>query len=85
VFIEWNKAIGEGMSLVRDVITAAFEKPDIYAAIQTIAAARNGKEISPERLGRWLAQNKGSIVGNLTLVSAGMARNGLPFWQIKEC
>jgi hypothetical protein len=84
VFMEWHKALGENVTLVRDVIAAAFGHPDLYAALKAVAASRNGKEISPDRLGRWLARNKGSIVNNLTLVRTGSVSGGFPLWQIQR-
>jgi putative DNA primase/helicase len=93
VFMEWHKALGETLTLVRDIIVGAsardimgaFNHPDFYAALMAVASARNGKEISPERLGRWLAKNKGAIVNGLTLVRAGGVSGGLPLWQVRKC
>ena len=84
VFVEWHRVLGEGAKLVRDVIAAAFGDPAFYAALVTVAASRNGREISPERLGRWLARNKGAIVNDLTLIRAGGVSGGYPLWQIQK-
>jgi putative DNA primase/helicase len=84
VFTEWHKALGENPTLVKDIIAAAFNYPDFYAALVTVAVARNGKEISLERLGRWLSKNKGSIVNDLSLISAGGIAGGYPLWRIRK-
>jgi hypothetical protein len=84
VFTEWHRVLGEHVNLVRDVIAAAFGDPAFYAALVTVAASRNGREISPERLGRWLARNKGAIVNDLTLIRAGGVSGGYPLWQIQK-
>jgi hypothetical protein len=84
VFLRWHEVIGESAVLVREIIAAAFGAPDFYAALLTVASARSGKEISPERLGRWLVKNKGSVTCHLTLIRAKGISGGLPRWQIKE-
>jgi hypothetical protein len=48
-----------------------------------VAAAKNGKEISPDRLGRWLAKNRGMTVNGLILVRTGVISGGFPLWAIK--
>jgi hypothetical protein len=55
--------------------------PDFYHALAAVAVARSGGTISNERLGRWLNNNNGKIVGKLKLVRVGN-RNGYPLWQI---
>jgi hypothetical protein len=84
VFTEWHQALGEGTYLQRQVINEAYAHSDLYAAILVVAASRNGKEISPERLGRWLARNKGLIANNLMLVHAGGISGGYPLWKIEK-
>ena len=83
VFTEWHRVLGEHVNLVRDVIAVAFGDPPFYAALVTVAVSRNGREISPDRLGRWLARNKGAIVNDLILAPAGIL-NGYPRWHIKK-
>jgi hypothetical protein len=83
VFTEWHKALGETATLVRDVIADANKHPDFYAALFVVAAAKSGKEISPERLGRWLVRNRGLIVNGLTLVRGGAISGALPLWAIR--
>ncbi len=83
IFTEWHRVLGEDDKLVRDVIAAAFGDSAFYASLVTVAASRNGREISPERLGRWLARNKGTIANGLTLVRAGYLSTG-PLWQIQK-
>lgn len=85
VLDEWFKALGEKEVLVRDVIATAYNYPDFYAALLTVAATHNGKEISPERLGRWLVKSRGSIVNNLTLDRTGIAHGGYSFWRVQKC
>jgi hypothetical protein len=82
VFTEWHKALGEKECLVRDVI-AAINHPGFHAALLIVAMARNGKEISPDRLGRWLAKNRGMTVSGLTLVRAGAISGGFPLWVVR--
>jgi hypothetical protein len=84
VFMEWHKALGEKPTLVRDIIAAALSHSDFYAVLLTVAGTRNGKEISPERLGRWLVKNRGSIVNDLILIRAGGIQGGFPLWQIQK-
>jgi hypothetical protein len=84
VFTEWHRVLGEGAKLVRDVVSAAFGDPPFYASLLTVAASSNGREISPERLGRWLARNKGAIVNDLTLIRTGGVSGGYPRWQIQK-
>jgi hypothetical protein len=83
VFTEWHNALGETEYLVRDVIADAVNHPGLYAALLVVAATKNGKDISPERLGRWLARNRGMIVNGLTLIRAGMIAGGSRFWMVK--
>jgi hypothetical protein len=83
VFTEWHNALGEKPHLVRDVIAEAVNHPSFHAALLIVAAAKNGKEISPDRLGRWLARNRGMTVNGLTLVRAKGTSGGLPVWQVR--
>jgi hypothetical protein len=83
VFTEWHNALGEKALLVRDVVADAANHPGFHAALLIVAAAKNGKEISPDRLGRWLAKNRGMTVNGLTLVRAGVVSGGFPLWAVK--
>jgi hypothetical protein len=78
-------AQGVGGDRVYDsgVIAEAFNHPDLYAVLFAVAAAKTGKEISPDRLGRWLARNKGQIVNRLTLVRTRTVNGGFPFWAVR--
>jgi hypothetical protein len=58
VFMEWHNAMGGKALLVRDIIADAVNHAGFHAALLIVAAARNGKEISPDRLGRWLVRNR---------------------------
>jgi hypothetical protein len=84
VFLEWYRVLNDRAVLVREVIAAAFGEPDLYAALLSVAMTRSGKEISPDRLGRWLARNKGMVINDLTLVRTGSTANGSPVWQIRR-
>jgi hypothetical protein len=84
VFLEWYRVLNDRAVLVREVIAAAFGEPDLYAVLLSVAMTRNGKEISPDRLGRWLARNKDMVINDLTLVRTGSTANGSPIWQIRR-
>jgi hypothetical protein len=84
VFVEWHKVMGGNDLLVREVIATASSYPDLFVALIAVAAHKNGKEISPERLGRWLARNRGAIVSNLTLVRSAVITGGFPLWKIEQ-
>jgi hypothetical protein len=83
VFTEWHRVLKEKSVLMREIIDAALNDPSFYAALMTVAATRNGKEISLERLGRWLRNNKGSIVDNLILVRISIL-HGYSVWQVQK-
>jgi hypothetical protein len=83
VFAEWHGAFEGKDLLIRDVIADAVNHPSLYAALLVIAAAKNDKEISPERLGRWLARNRGMNVNGLTLVRTRTVSGGLSFWAVR--
>jgi hypothetical protein len=83
VFTEWHNAFAEKELLIRDVIAEAVNHPSLYAALLVIAAAKNGKEISPDRLGKWLAKNRGMTVNGLTLVRTGIIAGGSSIWVVR--
>jgi hypothetical protein len=68
---------------VREIIAAAFGDPEFYAALLTVAATRSGKEISPDRLGRWLVRNKGTVADGLMLVRNSISKV-YPIWQMMK-
>jgi hypothetical protein len=71
VIDEWRRVIGDRRVLVREAIAEALKtdgqfeswiNPGLREALITVARGSGREDISPDRLGRWLAKNKGRIV-----------------------
>lgn len=82
VFAEWHRVIGEREGLQRDIIEAAIGDQTFQVALLAIAARPNDREISPERLGKWLPKNKGKIAGSFRLVFCANTNKG-PRWRVE--
>jgi hypothetical protein len=82
VIMQWqaNLQIGTKYS-IQDVIGRAINVPTFYAALMGVAASHGGQNVSNERLGRWLKQVEGKMVGKLMLKSAGRTA-GYPMWML---
>ena len=92
VITEWHKVFGKRPVRTRDIIDAAINKeqvapsewgfvyPDLREALLHVANA-NGN-ISSRGLGRWLAANKGRVVGGKRIVP-GTVQNGYQEWQLE--
>jgi hypothetical protein len=72
VFAEWHRVLGEDRVQAKTVIERAINDQDFYAALMAVADSYKGT-ISPERLGRWLGQNKDRIAGSLSCVGQVLA------------
>jgi hypothetical protein len=82
VIEQWkvNLQIGTRYS-VQDVIGRAINVPSFYAALMSVASSHSGQTVNSMRLGRWLKQVAGKLVGNLMLRSPGRL-NGYPMWVL---
>jgi putative DNA primase/helicase len=68
VFSAWRFELPSGRHQVADVIDFALTRPALCAALLEVAASRDGRdEISPRRLGKWLARNENTISGRYKL------------------
>jgi hypothetical protein len=56
---------------MREIISAAINRPDFHNALLAVAASQNGNVVSNDRLGRWLKRNEGKIVSGLSIICAG--------------
>ena len=84
VLVQWKEALGTGSAhTMREIIAAAVNRPDFHNALLTVAAARTGKVVSNERLGRWFKASEGKIVNALHIIREGM-RDGYPMWRLNE-
>jgi hypothetical protein len=85
VIMQWkgNLTINKGYT-VQEVIGRAINDPSFYAALMTVAGSRSGQAVSNDRLGRWLKQVQGKMVGNLVLRSPGKNHGGYPLWSLLQ-
>ena len=60
-----------------------FLRADFRAACLEIAIDKNG-QISPRRLGRWLARNRNLRVGNLKLIAKIPGNGGKVAWSVRQ-
>jgi putative DNA primase/helicase len=68
VFSAWRFELPAGRHQVADVIDFVSTRPGLRAALLEVAASRDGRdEISPRRLGKWLARNENTISGQYKL------------------
>jgi putative DNA primase/helicase len=82
VMAQWRRYIGlQRVVTQQEVIKDAVKVPDFLAALMNVAEAKSGKEISKERLGRWLNDNNGRIVKGTSLRRVGND-GGYPRWKL---
>jgi hypothetical protein len=82
VIMQWKEHLQIGTKYsVQDVIERAINVPSFYTALMNVASARTGHTVSNDRLGRWLKQVQGKMVGNLMLQSTGK-KDGYPMWSL---
>jgi putative DNA primase/helicase len=83
VLEQWKRCLGVLSShSIQQVITRAIPDMDFFNALMAVAADRQGG-LSNRRLGRWLSQNNGKIVGRLKLANKGLSA-GYQLWQVIE-
>jgi hypothetical protein len=83
VITQWQECLGRASDFtVQQVIARALANGDLHMALMTVAAAKNGTMISPDRLGRWLKKNEGRIVNGNALKCVGIMR-GYPRWMLR--
>ena len=82
VIMQWQANLQLGVTYsVQNVIERAINVPSFYTALMNVAASRTGQTVSNDRLGRWLKQVQGKMVGNLMLQSPGKSA-GYPLWSL---
>jgi hypothetical protein len=82
VIMQWKEQLQIGTEYsIQEVIERAINAPGFYTALMNVAGSRAGQSISNERLGRWLKQVRGKMVGNLVLQSPGR-RVGHALWVL---
>ena len=80
--MQWQANLQLGVTYsVQNVIERAINVPSFYTALMNVAASRTGQTVSNDRLGRWLKQVQGKMVGNLMLQSPGKSA-GYPLWSL---
>jgi hypothetical protein len=85
IVLQWYEALGTVSSYtMREVINAAFNRPDFYNALLAVAAAgRASNLLSNERLGRWFKSNENKIASGFSIVRTG-AKDGYPRWRLSN-
>jgi hypothetical protein len=70
IVLQWKEALGTTSSFtMREIISAAVNRPNFYNALLTVAAAGWASNLlSNERLGRWLKANENKIAGGFSIV-----------------
>ena len=58
--------------------------PDFLAALLAVAASKDGKGVSPERLGRWLRSVEGRFRDAKVLRNDGII-HGATLWRLQRC
>jgi putative DNA primase/helicase len=82
VITQWRDHLQIGTRYtVQEVIGRAINVPSFYTALMNVASSRTGQTVSSDRLGRWLKQAQGKMVGNLMLQSPGR-KDGYSMWSL---
>lgn len=87
VFTTWHAAFGSTPMAAKDVIAAAnrkdeffdFTRPELREALAQVAEL--GGSINSRRLGSWLGDENGTILGGFRLTKHGVV-NGIAVWRI---
>ena len=84
VAVQWKEHLGVGsLYTIQELVGRAMNIPTLYTALMSVAANKTGGVISNDRLGRWLKQVEGRIVGGLKLVRAG-TQHGYSTWSLRQ-
>ncbi|MBY0411699.1 MAG: PriCT-2 domain-containing protein [Burkholderiaceae bacterium] len=91
----WYSVFGTRSVLVREAIDLASQHrngiypsrtevlhPDFQEALMTVAGVAG--RINSRTLGKWLASNRGRIVGGKRFIHHGIDRNGIAKWGVEE-
>jgi hypothetical protein len=81
VLAGWHAAVGSGRCTAQEIIglSRLSENAELQAALMEVAGA--GSEISPKRLGRWLAKYEKRIEGGFRLVKEGVLHKSV-YWKV---
>jgi putative DNA primase/helicase len=91
IFQAWEEEIGRDVELsTQQIIARAAYDPGVFqddqrealrTALLTVAGQRG--EISPDRLGKWLRDNRGQVVGDCRLERSACMRRGQYRWLLR--
>jgi hypothetical protein len=83
IMTQWREYIGLGCELkIQEIINRSLNARELHTALMNVAVARNGIVLSPDRLGRWLNQVNGKIVGG-TFIEKTRILEGYPLWRLR--